>query len=85
MQPRRSQKEQLLECVRAIAICHNVTPVVEEVGEGEEEGEGGRRDGVKVDEETVIFQRDDEPQSRISYQASSPDEVLDELKYMYIL
>ena len=74
MQPRRSQKEQLLECVKALALCHNVTPVIEE--EEEEEGEGEGREGVKMeDEEMVIFQSN-RSSRRISYQASSPDEVI---------
>lgn len=73
-QPRRSQREHLVECVKALALCHNVTPVVEEMGES---GEGGEGEGVNVDEEVVIFQNKNDPQSlrRISYQASSPDEV----------
>ena len=60
--------------MKALALCHNVTPVVEEVEEkeeGEEEGE------VKMDdEEVVIFHSNTASTSRkISYQASSPDEV----------
>ena len=60
--------------MKALALCHNVTPVVEEVEEreeGEEEGE------VKMDdEEVVIFHSNSASTSRkISYQASSPDEV----------
>ena len=63
----------MLECVKALALCHNVTPVVEEEGGGEERDE---REGVKVDEEVVIFQSKSLLKSRkISYQASSPDEV----------
>ena len=52
---------QLVECVKALALCHNVTPVMEGGWEG--------------DEEKVIFQREDVPQKNISYQASSPDEA----------
>ena len=66
-----------MECVKALALCHNVTPVIEEGGE---EGDGGGGEGVKVDEEVVIFQSDKVQQSRkISYQASSPDEVRNSL------
>ena len=63
-----------MECVKALVLCHNVTPVVEEM---EESGEGGDGEGVNVDEEVVIFQNKNDPPSlrRISYQASSPDEV----------
>ena len=60
-----------MECVKALALCHNVTPVVER--RGEEEGEEGWGEG---EEEKVIFQRDDISENSISYQASSPDEVL---------
>ena len=70
-QPRRSQREQLVECVKALALCHNVTPVVEdEREEEEEEGEGGER--VKLEEEEmVIFHSNTASTSRkISYQAS---------------
>ena len=61
-----------MECVKALALCHNVTPVIEEGGE---EGEG---EGVKVDEEVVIFQSEkvQKRSRKISYQASSPDEVM---------
>ena len=74
-QPRRSQREQLVECVKALALCHNVTPIVEDERE-EEEGEGGER--VKLEEEeVVIFHSNTASTSRkISYQASSPDEVM---------
>ena len=67
--PRRSQKEQLVECVRALALCHNVTPVLEEREGGEELGEE-----VTVSDEIVIFDKTRHP--KISYQASSPDEVI---------
>lgn len=73
----------MVECVKALALCHNVTPVMEE---GEGEGE---------EEETVIFQREDEekaiyqgrrsiPERNISYQASSPDEVCRKLSLISI-
>lgn len=64
-----------MECVKALVLCHNVTPVVEEMGES---GEGGEGEGVNVDEEVVIFQNKNNPPSlrKISYQASSPDEVI---------
>ena len=62
--------------MKALALCHNVTPVVEEVEE-REEGEGGEEGEVKMDdEEVVIFHSNTASTSRkISYQASSPDEV----------
>ena len=75
-QPRRSQQDKLVECVKALALCHNVTPVVEDEREEEEEGEGGER--VKLEEEeVVIFHSNTASTSRkISYQAYSPDEVM---------
>ena len=57
---RRTIWTRVHEAVKAIALCHNVTPVYEE-GEGEEECE-----------ET---EADQQNQQSVSYQASSPDEV----------
>ena len=62
--------------MKALALCHNVTPVVEEE---REEGEGGGEgERVKLgEEEVVIFESNSTSSSRkISYQASSPDEVI---------
>lgn len=58
--------------MKALVLCHNVTPVIEERAE-EREGEG-----VKMDEEVVVFQKENFSSStrEISYQASSPDEVI---------
>ena len=62
----------------ALAICHNVTPVVEEEDvekEGKEEEEE-RVQGVDEEREVVLFSRDNLlRRKQISYQASSPDEV----------
>ena len=44
------------------------------VEEGGEDGEEGAGEDVKVDEEVVIFQK--KKSRKISYQASSPDEVM---------
>lgn len=69
----QSSSEQLVvESVLAIAVCHNVTPIMEE----EEEDEDERVEHVE-DEEVVVFSRANSNKGRvhISYQASSPDEV----------
>ena len=66
--------------MKALALCHNVTPVVERGG-GEEVEEGwGERD-----EEQVIFSRDDVSENSITYQASSPDEVMHCFDYAILL
>lgn len=57
--------------MKALALCHNVTPVVEKGGAEEAEEGWGEKD-----EEQVIFSRDDILESSIAYQASSPDEVI---------
>ena len=65
---------QLVECVKALALCHNVTPVLEQTGE--EGVQAGDQNTVNVQgEEVVIFQKCGVTPRRISYQASSPDEV----------
>ena len=49
------------EAVKAIALCHNVTPVYEEV-----EAEEG---------DDTLSEADQQCQQRVTYQAASPDEV----------
>ena len=54
-----------------MAICHNVTPVVEEEEENDEEERV-----EQGDQEVMVFSRDSSgSRCTISYQASSPDEV----------
>lgn len=68
---------QLVECVKALALCHNVTPVVECSGDTAGVQIGGQN-GVDVqDTEVVVFQKEmvTPPIRHITYQASSPDEV----------
>ena len=67
-------EQHIIESVLALAICHNVTPVVEEEEENNNEEE---RVETGDDEEVVVFTRDSSGSrsSSISYQASSPDEV----------
>ena len=68
----------LVESVKALALCHNVTPVEEE--------EGGASNGApshlqsseeEEEEEEVLFENEESCRGKrmISYQASSPDEV----------
>ena len=70
--------------MKAIALCHNVTPVLEtETSDSLFSAEGGSlhiQDALEVDEEeTVLFQKDESDKGqKISYQASSPDEVITE-------
>ena len=58
--------------MKALALCHNVTPVVEGVSDDIEDEE----ERVNIEDEggKVTFQEDTQ-QRKISYQASSPDEV----------
>ena len=67
----------MIESVFALAICHNVTPVLEEDGLDEEEEEDERvQQGVDEESEVVLFSRNNPLRKKqISYQASSPDEV----------
>ncbi|XP_012936830.1 probable phospholipid-transporting ATPase IIB isoform X3 [Aplysia californica] len=58
---RRSVLTRVVEAVRAIALCHNVTPVYEESSNGD----------VKSDD----TEADQQLKQRVSYQASSPDEI----------
>jgi phospholipid-translocating ATPase len=51
------------DAVKAIALCHNVTPVYEAVAESLE---GSEQSDTEADQQS---------QQRVSYQASSPDEV----------
>ena len=70
---------QLVECVKALALCHNVTPVLERPGDkGAVDVQAGDQSTVDVQsEEVVLFQKGVvPPQHHITYQASSPDEVM---------
>eukprot|EP00058_Branchiostoma_floridae_P019178 XP_002604667.1 hypothetical protein BRAFLDRAFT_94829 [Branchiostoma floridae] len=60
---RRTVVTRVLEAVKALALCHNVTPVYESE---EEENEAVEADQVEADQEG---------DKTITYQASSPDEV----------
>lgn len=61
----------LVESVMALALCHNVTPV-QEGGDSSSHAHQSEEES----EEEVLFQNEEENQGpKISYQASSPDEV----------
>ena len=57
--------QKLIEAVKALAICHNVTPVYEE--------EGGRNN--EAAEGDSLAEADQSFAGGVTYQASSPDEV----------
>jgi phospholipid-translocating ATPase len=59
---RRTVLTRVCEAVKAIALCHNVTPVYEATS--------GSENSEQSDTEA-----DQQIQQRVSYQASSPDEV----------
>ena len=68
-----SGNQKLIDAVKAIALCHNVTPVYEdEPGANETNGVAGPG-GSKVNEGAEFEGQAAGP--RVSYQASSPDEV----------
>ncbi len=81
----------MAECVKALALCHNVTPVVEtstQTGGGANSSHPLTEEEEEEDEKEVIFQSDSRDGSArsgdITYQASSPDEVC-EIKWASIL
>ena len=57
---RRTVVTRIHEAVKAIALCHNVTPVYEDAEDGEE---------------SLEAEADQQGAQDMSYQASSPDEV----------
>ena len=58
---RRTVITRVVEAVKAIALCHNVTPVYETMGREDWEDE---------------TEADQQSQQQVTYQASSPDEVM---------
>lgn len=66
---RRSEHTRLLEAVKAIALCHNVTPAYD--GSDQNSSVAGDVTEMASDEEFLAYIKEKEP----SYQASSPDEV----------
>lgn len=80
---RRSESTRIYDAVHALALCHNVTPVYDEVTSGKpsanldtmsvQTGETG--DSGSIQSQTEADQHYYLPDQRRSYQASSPDEV----------
>ncbi|XP_022186927.2 probable phospholipid-transporting ATPase IIB isoform X1 [Nilaparvata lugens] len=72
---RRSEHSRVQEAVKAVALCHNVTPV----WEADDEGSLHDCQGVTVAAEESQSEADqhyyNRTNSRVTYQASSPDEV----------
>jgi len=60
---KRTVITRVCDAVKAIAVCHNVTPVYEA---GSDTSETTEQSDTEADQQT---------QQRVSYQASSPDEV----------
>jgi len=60
---KRTVVTRVCDAVKAIAVCHNVTPVFEA---GSDTSESSEQSDTEVDQQS---------QQRVSYQASSPDEV----------
>ncbi|XP_069687692.1 probable phospholipid-transporting ATPase IIB isoform X2 [Periplaneta americana] len=76
---RRSEVTRVQEAVKAVALCHNVTPVYEETvpqeGKKEERGQGDESPG-SIESQTEADQHYWQPKKETCvYQASSPDEV----------
>ncbi len=68
-----SGNQKLIEVVKAIALCHNVTPVTEDDSDSSGSSSNGKvNNGIDVDVPTS---------PRVSYQASSPDEVCANVLY----
>ncbi len=66
----------MTEAVKALALCHNVTPVVEDDDNHSGEGSGGRTETANNDlSEADRCNRAAATGGRVTYQASSPDEV----------
>ena len=59
------------EAVKALALCHNVTPVRKRDEETEESSSPTNQVGITVDDEGDVGKASDD----FTYQASSPDEV----------
>lgn len=78
---RRSEVTRVQEAVKAIALCHNVTPVYEETSHQEcrkeDQGHGDCDESpVSIESQTEADQHYWQPRKETCvYQASSPDEV----------
>lgn len=67
---RRNVMTRVVEAVRAIALCHNVTPVFDE----------SQNSDVKSED----TEADQQLKQRVTYQASSPDEVIETVAWSLV-
>ena len=72
-QVRRTVVTRVHEAVKALALCHNVTPVTEE-GDNKNNATRKPRESVTSDE-SDMESCPTEAEKTVTYQASSPDEV----------
>uniref|UniRef100_A0A8D8VQQ7 Phospholipid-transporting ATPase n=1 Tax=Cacopsylla melanoneura TaxID=428564 RepID=A0A8D8VQQ7_9HEMI len=76
---RRSDHSRVHEAVKAVALCHNVTPVYENNGDGDSSSSRGGQTPMELQSEADqhYFKAEATPPlpSNVVYQASSPDEV----------
>jgi len=68
---KRTVITRVCDAVKAIAVCHNVTPVYE--GSSTDTSDTSEQSDTEVDQQS---------QQRVSYQASSPDEVKQYFHYL---
>lgn len=66
---RKTESVKVAEAIKAIALCHNVTPVME----GQAPSEGASNQSYASPETSDLIEL--LPQKKINYQASSPDEI----------
>ena len=78
-QVRRTIVTRLVEAVKALALCHNVTPVSEdqvELSSPEGSGDSANSEGSDVELYNLNGSGRTQRNGIITYQASSPDEVI---------
>lgn len=66
---RRPDGWRVWEAVKALALCHNVTPVYDQEDSADKKPTGSPTRSVSIEKD------DDEENSEVTYQASSPDEI----------
>ena len=66
---RKTIVTKIVEAVKALALCHNVTPVYETTNDTSVE------EATEADQATIAQGSNANPGGAVTYQASSPDEV----------
>ena len=66
---RKTIVTKIVEAVKAMALCHNVTPVYETTNDTSVE------EATEADQATIAQGSNANPGGAVTYQASSPDEV----------